>query len=208
METEYQTIRAFAEDTFIEKRSKFICAAAPAATEEEALRFLAGRRERYWDATHTVYAYRLREGNLSRYSDDGEPQGTGGVPMLEVVRKEGLVDVVVAVTRYFGGTLLGAGGLVRAYSGGASLALRAAERVIMAPCAEAEIRMDYSWYGTVSKLLPKHGAELLDSGFAEDVTLRFLIREDCLSLFEAELQEATAARVAPRVLDRRFAPLG
>lgn len=208
METEYQTIEAFAEDMFVEKRSKFICAAAPAATEEEALRFLKERREQFWDATHTVYAYRIREGNLSRYSDDGEPQGTGGVPVLDVIRKEGLVDVAVAVTRYFGGTLLGAGGLVRAYSGGASLALNAAKRVTMSLCAEGEIRTDYNWYGTVSKLLPQFGARVLDSAFTEEVCVRFLIREDRLLSFESALREATAARVAAKVLEKRFAPLG
>ncbi len=208
METEYQTIEAFAQDMFVEKRSKFICAAAPAATEEEALRFIKERRERFWDAAHTVYAYRIREGNLSRYSDDGEPQGTGGIPVLDVIRKEGLVDVAVAVTRYFGGTLLGAGGLVRAYSGGASLALHAAKRVTMSLCAECEIRTDYSWYGTVSKLLPQFGAKTLDSAFTEEVRLRFLIREDRLISFESALREATAARAAAKVLEKRFAPLG
>lgn len=116
---QFDTIKAEAEDEFVEKRSRFLCAIAPVRSPEEAAAFLTRRREQHYDARHTVYAYILREGNREKYSDDGEPQGTGGQPVLEVLRRAGLTDVCVAVTRYFGGILLGAGGLTRAYANGA-----------------------------------------------------------------------------------------
>lgn len=112
---EYVTIYAPAEDEFVERKSRFIGAIAPVQTEEEAQAWIAQVRQQHRDATHNTYAYILRNG-IKRYSDDGEPQGTAGVPMLDCIEKEGLVDVAVVVTRYFGGILLGAGGLVRAYS--------------------------------------------------------------------------------------------
>ena len=113
---DYRTIAAFAEDQFVEKRSRFIGAIAPVSTEEEALAFLEARRELHREATHNVYVYTLREGGLTRFSDDGEPSGTAGKPALDVLRGSGLVDVAIVVTRYFGGTLLGTGGLTRAYA--------------------------------------------------------------------------------------------
>ena len=103
---EYTTIRAAASDEFVERRSRFIGYIAPVCTEEEAAAFVSEKKALHWDASHNVYAYILREGQTRRYSDDGEPQGTAGVPVLEVLLREGLVDVVAVVTRYFGGVLL------------------------------------------------------------------------------------------------------
>ncbi|WP_205125133.1 YigZ family protein [Akkermansia muciniphila] len=113
MEEAYTTVWAEASATFTEKKSRFIGHIAPVQNEGEALTYLNGLRTKYWDANHNVYAYITREGNITRCSDDGEPQGTGGVPVLGVLQKEGLTDVIAVVTRYFGGTLLGVGGLVR-----------------------------------------------------------------------------------------------
>ena len=127
---EYTTILDRAEDEFVERKSRFIGAIAPVETEEEALDFIAQIKHQHRDATHNTYAYVLKNG-VKRYSDDGEPQGTAGVPMLDCLEKEGLVDVAVVVTRYFGGILLGAGGLVRAYSHGAKIAVDAASRKLM-----------------------------------------------------------------------------
>ena len=135
MQQEYTTIYSPAEDEFVERKSRFIGHIAPVQTEEEAQAFIAQIRQQHRDATHNTYAYILRSG-IKRYSDDGEPQGTAGVPMLECVEKEGLVDVAVVVTRYFGGILLGAGGLVRAYSHGAKIAVDAAQRKLMTTCVE------------------------------------------------------------------------
>ena len=118
----YRTIRTAASAEFVEKKSRFIGHICPVTTQEEANEFIRQKKSEYWDATHNVYAYVLREGQTRRYSDDGEPQGTAGIPTLDVLLKEDLTDCVVVVTRYFGGTLLGTGGLVRAYSHGSKIA--------------------------------------------------------------------------------------
>ena len=147
MTTAYQTIAHEAAQEFVERRSRFIGYAKPVRTEEEALAFLEEIRTRHWDATHNVFAYSLRQGNLRRYSDDGEPQGTAGVPVLDVLQKSGVTDAVLVVTRYFGGVLLGAGGLVRAYSHAASLALQAGEVITMQLCKTARVMCDYNQIG-------------------------------------------------------------
>ena len=204
---EYTTIQGPAQAEFVERRSRFIGHLQPAATEEEAVAFINRCKSGYWDASHNVYAYLLREGQTRRYSDDGEPQGTGGVPVLEVLQREGLVDVVCVVTRYFGGILLGAGGLVRAYSHGAKLAVDASRRLVMSPCTELALEMGYDFYGKVSHLLPQFGARTLDSHFGAQVALRVLLKDGQVAGFEKALAELTAARVVPRVLDRRYASL-
>ena len=114
MSGDYKTVRRAAQDEFTEKRSRFIGYCAPVSTEAEATAFIEQLRRRHWDARHNVYAYSLREGNIRRYSDDGEPSGTAGMPVLDVIVKNGVCDVCVVVTRYFGGVLLGTGGVVRA----------------------------------------------------------------------------------------------
>ena len=116
MKEAYTTLAREAEAEIMEKRSRFIATVKPVETEAEALAFLEGLRKTYWDATHNVYAYILEENNIMRYSDDGEPSGTAGLPVLDMLKKEGLTNLIVVVTRYFGGILLGTGGLVHAYS--------------------------------------------------------------------------------------------
>ena len=129
--SEYKTVTMDTSDEFVEKRSRFIGYIRPVKTEEEAIAFINQIKSKHWDATHNVYAYCLREGQVKRYSDDGEPQGTAGIPTLDVLLKSEVTDVVVVTTRYFGGILLGGGGLVRAYSHAASLALAKAQVVTM-----------------------------------------------------------------------------
>ncbi|MBQ1830507.1 MAG: YigZ family protein, partial [Ruminococcus sp.] len=123
MNKDYKTVAREASDEFVEKRSRFIGYVKPVKTEEEAVAFINQKRSEHWDARHNVYAYSLREGNIKRYSDDGEPSGTAGMPVLDVIVKNEIYDVCVVVTRYFGGVLLGTGGLVRAYSQGSKIAL-------------------------------------------------------------------------------------
>ena len=204
---QFDTIKAETEDEFVEKRSRFLCAIAPVRSPEEAAAFLARRRERHYDARHTVYAYILREGNREKYSDDGEPQGTGGQPVLEVIRRAGLTDVCVAVTRYFGGILLGAGGLSRAYANGAALAVAAAERITYRSCADCRIGMAYPRYGLVSRLLPDYGAQVLASSFGERVELTVRLPEERLEELRAALTEATAGAVEAEFLQEIFAAL-
>ena len=205
--TAYTTITAFAEDEFVEKRSRFICAIAPVTTAQEATEFIAKRKSLHYDARHTVYAYILRDGNVQRFSDDGEPQGTGGMPALEVLRRSGLVDVCVAITRYFGGILLGAGGLTRAYASGAALAVAAAKHVTMRPCAICRIKMDYAQYGTLSRILPEHKAKVIDSDFGADVVLTIQLPEENVESLSLAVTEATAATVSVEDIDRVFGAL-
>ena len=205
--TPYTTIEAFAEDEFTEKRSRFLGAITPVATEKEAADFIAARRQAHYDARHTVFAYILREGNIQRCSDDGEPQGTGGVPVLEVLRHAGLVDVCVAVTRYFGGILLGTGGLTRAYSHGAAIAVAAAKRVTMCPTVVFSLRVEYPMFDAVTRLLASQGARQLGSEFAEAVTISARIAEEAYPAFCGALTEATNGTVSPVVTGREFAAL-
>ena len=131
MKESYKTVKHMATDEIVEKRSRFIADVKPVETEEEAVAFLEEIKKKYWDARHHVYAYILEENNIQRYSDDGEPAGTAGVPVLDMIKKEGLTNLIVVVTRYFGGIKLGAGGLVRAYSKSVLETLSIAEIVDM-----------------------------------------------------------------------------
>lgn len=203
----YETILTDASDEFIERKSRFIGHIAPAKTEEEALAYLAEIRAKHREATHHVFAYILRESGVKRMSDDGEPQGTGGIPVLDVIEREALVDVVVVVTRYFGGTLLGTGGLVRAYSHGAKIAVDAAQRVRMNPCTVLEMAFDYGLYGKISYILPKYNAQTLASDFGAVVTVKLMMTSDKVMAFQKELAELTAATVIPQILEERCANL-
>lgn len=138
---------------------------------EEAVAKIKEMRETYWDATHNCYAYILREGNVMRYSDDGEPQGTAGMPILEVLRHENLTDCVCVVTRYFGGILLGTGGLVRAYTQGAQVAVAAAGVQRMSLYTVALIACPYNLYEIILHLLPDHDCAVEETDYGADVTL-------------------------------------
>ena len=197
----YRPIRVPAQDEFTEQRSRFIGAIAPVTTEEEALAFLAKVRGAHRDARHHVFAFVLKSG-VRRCSDDGEPQGTGGVPTLEVLLREGVADVAVVVTRYFGGILLGAGGLVRAYSHAAKLAVDAAQPMTMSDCAIVRVDMAYNWYGAVQRLMPAYNAKVRESDFGERVRLELLLRAERVQPFLAALVELSAnAIVAEQVCE-------
>ena len=183
----YLTIGREAMDEFVEKKSRFMGFIKPVTTEEEALAFIREKQKKYWDATHNVYAYVLNGGNLCRFSDDGEPQGTAGIPVLDVLRKEGLTDCVVVVTRYFGGILLGAGGLVRAYSHGAKIAVDAGGVVEMRRCLLGEITCDYSQYGWIPAFLAEEGATATDTAFGESVTVCFSVPQEGRGHLEAAI---------------------
>lgn len=198
---EYVTIAERAEDDFFERKSQFIGYIAPVTTEEEALAFLAEIRAKHRDARHNCFAYILQNG-VKRASDDGEPQGTAGVPIMEVVEREGLTDVIVIVTRYFGGILLGAGGLVRAYAHAAKLAVDAAQRKVMSPAVLVEMKMDYNQYGRINNVLSKYTAIVQDTAFTDMVTMQILFIERDVEAFRAELTEMTAATVEAVEVER------
>ncbi len=190
-EQAYLTIRDGAEAEYVDCRSRFIAAILPVSTEADAQAFIAARKKQYWDARHNVYAYVLRCG-ISRFSDDGEPQGTAGLPMLETLQKRGLTDCVVVVTRYFGGILLGTGGLVRAYSQSTSLAVDAAVVGECRPCAVGTVTCDYAQYGRVAPLVTECGGRVTDTEFTEAVVLHVLLPVECVGTFQHELTEYSA----------------
>ena len=192
---QYRTVKNEAEDEFVERRSRFIGRVKPVKTEEDAVSFIRACKSKYWDASHNVYAYSLREGSVRRYSDDGEPQGTAGVPVLEVLQKSGVTDLVVVVTRYFGGVLLGAGGLVRAYSHGAKIALDAGRIITMALCQTAELVCDYNQYGRLLSLIPEAGGVVTDTQFTDVVEISFQIPGESLPALNRKLADATSGSV-------------
>lgn len=187
----YFTISQPASDSFTEKKSEFIGYIAPVKTSDEAVQFIDKIRAMHRKARHNVYAYILRSDNISRYSDDGEPQGTAGVPVLEVLQKRGLTDVCIVVTRYFGGILLGGGGLLRAYSHAASLACDAAHIMDMRLCHRLTITADYGMYGKISYILPDFSVITVNSDFASNVTMEILVLSDKLDALRKELTEVT-----------------
>ena len=191
---EYRTVRAFAMDEFVEKKSRFIGHIAPVSNEEEAIAFINEMRAKYRDATHNVYAYSLRENQIKRASDDGEPQGTGGVPILSVLNGSGLVDVCCVVTRYFGGTLLGVGGLVRAYTEGAKIAVNAAEIKVMAESVDLAVTTDYGLYGKLEHYLNEHGVLVLSTDFGADVRATVRLRQEDAAEFEHGVTELSSAK--------------
>lgn len=175
---EYKTIARRCEARFIEKKSEFIGYLCPVQTEEQAVAFIEEIRAMHRKATHNCYAYILRENNAARHSDDGEPGGTAGVPIYEVLRKEGLTDVCCVVTRYFGGVLLGAGGLVRAYTKGAKDAVDAAQIKCMAEAVKLAVTVDYGLYGRLAQLFADFDARVEDERFADNVRIVLHIRAE------------------------------
>lgn len=200
----YTTIAKVAEIEFVERKSVFYGYAAPVKTEEEALTLVKERRSLMPDATHHVFGYHMKGGILARYSDDGEPQGTAGMPVLEAIRKSGADDVLVVVTRYFGGILLGAGGLVRAYAHTAHLALEAAGIVTYESYAELELACSYSDYQKYQAQLPRFGAVMDDTDFSDRVILRFAVKKHLVDDVRALVREISAGGSEVKVLGERF----
>jgi len=168
---DYKTVKAYGDAEMLERKSRFIGYCRPVKNQDEAIDFINEIRAMHRQATHNVYAYILRNDNIMRYSDDGEPAGTAGVPVLEVIKKEGLTDICVVVTRYFGGILLGAGGLVRAYGKAAKIGIDAAVRIEKIYCNLYLIRCNYSTYGKLEYAINTEGYILKDCAFENDVCL-------------------------------------
>ena len=192
---EYKTIYEPAEDSFIERKSEFIGYISPVKTNDEAVEFINSIKAKHRKARHNVYAYILRDGNISRYSDDGEPQGTGGVPVLDVLQKEGLTDVCVVVTRYFGGILLGGGGLVRAYSHACKLAVDAARVMIMCQCSEITVTCDYAFYGKLSYVGPEVEVKTKSEDCADDGKVTMLVKTEKVQLLKEKLIDLANGKI-------------
>lgn len=204
MMKEYKTVEKEGVDEFVEKKSRFIGHVKPVKTQQEATEFINSLKSKYWDATHNVYAYVLRENNICRSSDDGEPSGTAGVPVLDVLLKEQLVDVCVVVTRYFGGTLLGAGGLVRAYSHGSKIAVESGGIITMAPCKIMTVSVNYSFYDRMNILLADSGANIIESNFSDVVNIKFSIKADNKDVLADKLTQQSNGKYSLKEIGEKF----
>lgn len=201
----YKTVHETAESEFMEKKSTFIGACKRVFSEEEAKSFIGEIKEKYKDARHHVYAYTVGEdGLLQRYSDDGEPQGTGGIPMLEVIKKNQLKNTCVVVTRYFGGILLGAGGLTRAYVKGASLAIEASGIVERVEGYTLTLHAPYDLAGKIEHLLKEKELFIQNIAYTEEVQIIVPVLAEQKELFTNEIINLTANRVKIYVSDPKL----
>lgn len=192
--TEYLVPTRDADAEFVERRSRFIGHIFCTETEEEALACLKRMREKYWDATHNVYAYIIRDG-ATRFSDDGEPGGTAGMPVLQVLQREGMFNVTCVVTRYFGGILLGAGGLVRAYAHSAKIALDEAGKSMKRVWTNVYLPCPYSWYERIKLEVAAFGGIIRSTDFGADVSLDLLLPEVQVKPFLERITDLSAGTI-------------
>lgn len=200
----YKTIQKEAFGEFVERHSRFISYAKPVETEDDAISFINKIKTKHWDAKHNVYAYSLLKGSIMRYSDDGEPHGTAGVPVLDILKKNEVTNIVIVVTRYFGGILLGTGGLVRAYSNAAKLALDSAVVINMVSCFRAQLFCNYSLYGKISSILAELGAKIEESEFLDNVKIIFYIEKKKLNILNDKLNEVSSGEIITKILEEKY----
>ena len=196
---EYKTIDGDFTAEYTEKHSRFIATVFHCESEAEASKIIEGQKSKYWDARHNVYAYVLQNGT-ARFSDDGEPHGTAGMPVLDVIKNSSVTDVLIVVTRYFGGILLGTGGLVHAYSKGASLALSAAETVTMEIADSLKISCEYNMYGIVSSTLSQYGAVIRNTEYTDSVCVYADIKSETTDFIIEKLIDSCNGKVCTEIL--------
>ena len=201
MLAEYKTAREFASDEFVEKKSRFIGHIAPVSTEEEAIAFINEMRAKYRDATHNVYAYSLRENQIKRASDDGEPHGTAGRPMLQVLLHCGIGEICVVVTRWFGGVKLGTGGLVRAYQDSVRENLTGLALAEQVPLSRLECTVSYAHLDALRRLLPAFEAKIADEDYQAEARLRLSLPEEQAAAFCRAVAGASNGAALCRVLE-------
>ncbi|MFV0503697.1 MAG: YigZ family protein [Lachnospirales bacterium] len=185
----YKTVKNEGYYEFIEKKSRFIGRAIYVDSEDEAILYLNKIRKLEKGARHNCYAYRLKNNNITRFSDDGEPSGTGGTPILEIINKEDLYNVIVVVTRYFGGTLLGTGGLVRAYGSAGKEALINSNIAVKGICYIYKIQCEYSLSGKIEYLINQNEFKLLDTKYTDKVSYKVIVQKEKDNIFKDELSE-------------------
>lgn len=201
---EYITIKQEASSVFIDRKSRFIADAFPVSNEDEAIEKLNSVKKKYPDARHHVYAYIIGKSNIFRYSDDSEPSGTAGMPVLDTMRKSGIVDALIVVTRYFGGTLLGTGGLVHAYSTAAKQALIQAGVVKRVLCNEIYVKTDYTFSGKIMHTAEQKGYIISDTLYTDCVTFIFLSELENTDSFVKDMTELTCAAAEITVMGQRY----
>lgn len=202
---QYRIIYEGGEAEFVEKKSRFLATARPVKTEDEALEFIESMKKKYWNATHNCWAYVIGErGQLQRCSDDGEPSGTAGRPMLDVLLGEEVRDVVVVVTRYFGGTLLGTGGLVRAYSHSVKIGLEASTIIIKTYGYHISLRTDYTGLGKIQYILGQRQIPIVNSIYTDYVELELLIAQEEWPKVQAEITEGTNGQAVMDILEECY----
>ena len=205
LETKYYiTLAGSGQAEFEEKRSLFIGYARPVKNEEEASAFVKEIKEKHKDATHNVYGYVMRGGILCRYSDDGEPSGTAGKPVLDVIRKSGVDDTAVVVTRYFGGTLLGTGGLVHAYSLAAKLAIENAGIATFEEYTEMRVSCSYSDYQKINLEFEKNEVIIDKADFLQDVDISFAVRTPKADELAKKISEISSGKSQVKEIGKRF----
>ena len=200
----YITVKNPSHFEYEDRKSVFIGQAMPVSTEAEAIAFIDSVKKRYPDARHHVYAYVLRENSVMRFTDDHEPQGTAGMPVLDIIRKNGCTDVVIVVTRYFGGTLLGTGGLVRAYTAAAIGELEGAEIIRYDIYSSLELSVSYSDYGKITSILSDHGFRIESTIYDTGIKLDGSIIKSGFDSFKNALVEATAGRIEIEIIGEEF----
>ncbi len=191
----FKTITNRASSEFVEKHSKFIGYVAHTSTEQEAIDFINEIRSKHSDARHNIYAYTIRDNNITRFSDDGEPHRTAGKPALDIINGYELRDICVVVTRYFGGILLGTGGLVRAYSKAVKDAIDNAQKVLMVPGVFYKSKCTYNQYSKLESLIIGHFGEIKNTIFEENIVVEYSIDKEISPRFETSVSEAFSQTV-------------
>ena len=203
----FKTVKKPSSAVLIEKKSKFIASVCPVSCEEDALSFLKSVKSQYPDASHHVYAYIIDDNNIFRYSDDGEPGGTAGMPVLDTIRKEDIVDVIVVVTRYFGGTLLGTGGLVRAYTASAQKGINEAGIIKRALCNIIMICADYTLVGKIQYKISSDNLILNDTLYENDVKFFVCCLPENTNKLTEEITDLTNGRASCTVIEQKYVDL-
>ena len=202
---QYRMLSKGAQAELVEKKSRFIATIRPVSSEEEAVAFINEMKKKYWDARHNCSAFVIgSKGELTRSSDDGEPSGTAGRPMLEVLTGSGIRNIAAVVTRYFGGVLLGTGGLVRAYSGAVKMALEQCETITRRYGVQMLIKTDYNGVGKIQYLLGSKDVVIQDSVYAADVQMTVLVPIEEYDRLCKELVEATNGRVGLEEVEKLY----
>ncbi len=202
----YITVSGESLSEYTEKRSRFIATVRHIETEEEAADFISEMRSKYWDARHNCYAYCLSNG-IKRFSDDSEPHGTAGKPILEVIEGGGVTNVMIVVTRYFGGVLLGTGGLVRAYSTSSKDALAIAKKVEMIPCTAYKTNCGYNEHDKLLRLIKDNGGTVEGTYFTDEVTINYYFADKDTEAYLSRLCESFGARLTAKEIKKELLPI-